>query len=268
MRKVKNMKAKKSLGQNFLKSKKALSTIVESAGVVPYEWVLEIGPGRGALTEPLLKAGARVVAVETDGELIWYLEEKFKNEIKDKKLFLIHQKIEDFFVEQSVIGKEKYKIVANIPYYITGEILRTFLGAKNKPTKMVLLVQKEVADRIVCKDSKESILSISVACFGKAKKIMNVKARDFSPMPKVDSAILCINDISNDFFESVLEENFFAVVKEGFSYKRKVLTNNFEKERKEKILEYLKSKKYPPTIRAEKLKLSDWRDLTAIFSLE
>lgn len=258
------MKAKKSLGQNFLKSKKALSTIIESAEIIPSEWVLEIGPGYGALTEPLLLSGGRVVAVEADGDLVGYLNDKFKNEISEGKLFLIHDRIENFDVESSVVGKEAYKVIANIPYYITGEILRDFLGAKNKPSKMVLLVQKEVADRIVSKDGKKSILSISVECFGSARKIMNVKAKDFSPAPKVDSAILSISGISNSFFNDIPEQDFFRVVRQGFSHKRKVLTNNFKKEEKEKIIGYLNSKKYSLSIRAEDLKIEDWKELTKI----
>ena len=142
------MKAKKSLGQNFLKSIIVLKKIVSTGSVVATDLVLEIGPGKGALTRKILDTGARVVAVEKDGELIPVLREEFREEIKNKKLILIEGDILDLDLKKVGVEKKKYKLIANIPYYITGAIIRKFLSGKTNPEKIVLLVQKEVAERI------------------------------------------------------------------------------------------------------------------------
>ena len=180
------MYAKKSLGQHFLKSERALSSIIESAKISPGETILEIGPGLGVLTEKLLDAGAKVIAVEKDDSLFVFLKEKF-----GEKINLIHEDILDF--DSNDLGK--YKIVANIPYNITGAILEKFLSADNQPESMVLLVQKEVAERIVARNNKESILSISVKAYGDPKYIEKVLAGSFVPAPNVDSAIILIKNM-------------------------------------------------------------------------
>jgi len=151
--------AKKSLGQNFLKSEKALSQIVEAGEIAPGETVLEIGPGLGALTEKLLLSGARVIAVEKDDNLFTRLKGKFKNELEEGRIALIHEDIMGFKIETL---REKYKLIANIPYNITGAILEKFLSASHQPEKMVLVVQKEGEGRKVARDGKESIVKNSV----------------------------------------------------------------------------------------------------------
>ena len=138
------MRAKKSLGQHFLKSERAISKIVEAGDLVPDDAVLEIGPGEGVLTEKLLAVGCKVIAVEKDDALFEFLKEKFYKEIKAGKLELVHDDILNFKLKI-----EHYKLIANIPYNITGAILKKFLGAKNQPKTMALLVQKEVAKRII-----------------------------------------------------------------------------------------------------------------------
>lgn len=206
------MKAKKSLGQNFLKSEIALKKIVEAGEIksdLPAQAgdvILEIGPGKGALTKKLLEKAGLVIAVEKDYELFGFLKMKFEKEIADKKLILINEDILEFdCVRQDLT---QYKIIANIPYNITGAILKKFLTEKNQPTLMVLMVQHEVAKRIMASDKKESLLSISVKAYGEPKMIMKVPARYFSPAPKVDSAIILIKNISrkNFVFDSPLEE--------------------------------------------------------------
>jgi len=251
------MKAKKHLGQNFLKSTKALSDIVSSARVSSKDTVLEIGPGRGVLTEKLLEKASRVIAIEKDKDLIYFLEDKFQKEIKDKKLILKEADILSFDLKSL---PKKYKLVANIPYYITGAIFEKFLDSENKPEMIVLVVQKEVAERIVAKDGKESILSISVKVFGKPKYVSKIPARYFSPKPKVDSAIILVDDIKNPFKNDKEKALFFQLVKAGFGQKRKILLKNlvglgYKKEDLEKVFDLLL---ISHQIRAEKISVFDW----------
>jgi 16S rRNA (adenine1518-N6/adenine1519-N6)-dimethyltransferase len=252
------MRAKKSLGQNFLKSTQALKAIVDAGDIQKKDLILEVGPGRGALTSRLLEVSDEVLAVETDSDLIPVLEEKFS----DKKNFkLLHQDILDF--DELTLGK--YKLIANIPYYITGEILRKFLGSNNQPETIVLLLQKEVVDRVMARDGKESILSISIKAYGTPKYIQKVPARAFSPAPKIDSAILAIGNISKELFQDIAEEEFFKVVKTGFAHKRKQLINNLEKiANKDRILASFKKIGLEPAIRAEKLSVEQWVELTKL----
>ncbi|HEU0085688.1 MAG TPA: 16S rRNA (adenine(1518)-N(6)/adenine(1519)-N(6))-dimethyltransferase RsmA, partial [Candidatus Paceibacterota bacterium] len=223
--------AKKSLGQNFLKSKPALSKIVEAGEIMPSDTILEIGPGKGALTEKLLERAGKVIAIEKDRDLVVFLREKFAQEISTGKLDLREADILDYQPVDNMQGDPLHvKIIANIPYNITGAIFKKFLTSHVQPERMVLLVQHEVAQRIVARDGKESILSISVKAYGSPKMIMKVPARFFSPSPKVDSAVLLVKDISRKFFtENNLDENrFWEIVKKGFAHKRKKLSGNLK----------------------------------------
>lgn len=224
-------KAKKSLGQNFLKSLPALNKIIEAGEVVPTDTVIEIGPGKGALTEKLLEKAGKVIAIEKDYELLEILQEKFATEIKADKLILLNEDILEFDASAYSLKPSAYKIIANIPYNITGAILKKFLTQNNQPERMVLMVQKEVAERIVARDGKESLLSISVKAYGEPKMVMKVQARYFSPAPKVDSAVISVKNISRHFFvkNGVAEEKFWEIVKLGFSHKRKKLSGNLKK---------------------------------------
>src|SRR3989344_2448242 len=158
------MKPKKSLGQHFLKSRDALRKIIQAGEISQDDVILEIGPGKGVLTEELLKNSSRIIAVEKDRELFVFLSEKFQKEVKEKKLILINEDILNSKIEN--LKLKIYKLISNIPYNITGAILKKFLTEKYQPKRMVLLVQKEVAERIVARDKKESILSISVKAYG------------------------------------------------------------------------------------------------------
>ncbi|OGI83258.1 ribosomal RNA small subunit methyltransferase A, partial [Candidatus Nomurabacteria bacterium RIFCSPHIGHO2_12_FULL_40_77] len=234
------MKAKKSLGQNFLKSEPALRKIVEAGEIKPEDIILEIGPGKGALTKKLLEKCRHVIAVEKDYELVSLLKEKFAEQIKSSSLVLVHEDILQFNIDEAVLtfsnglaGRgtretedlrkssklRSYKIIANIPYNITGAILKKFLTAKNQPTTMVLMVQHEVAKRIMAYDGKESLLSLSVKMYGEPKMVTKVPARYFSPSPKVDSAVIAIKNISRKMFEEnkINEENFWKIVHAGFA---------------------------------------------------
>lgn len=264
------MRPKKSLGQNFLKSEKALGDIVRAGGLSAGDTVLEIGPGKGALTEKILETGAKVIAVEKDSELIPVLSEKFAQYIKSSSLVLVQEDILEFdplsykparTTDRS--GRLKpgsYKLIGNIPYYITGAIIRKFLESDYQPSSMTLLVQKEVAERIVARDGKESILSISVKAFGEPKIIAKVPKRYFTPEPKVDSAVIHISDISNKKLGNIETKNFFRVVKAGFAHKRKVLAGNLAdlSISKEQILAIFHKLGIDAKARAEDLSLSEW----------
>jgi 16S rRNA (adenine1518-N6/adenine1519-N6)-dimethyltransferase len=232
-----NFKAKKSMGQNFLKSKEALTKMCEAGGVTQKDIIIEIGPGKGALTEKLLEKAKKVIAVEKDNDLIAILTEKFTNELKSGKLLILNEDILFFDPKEHGLNEGGYKIIANIPYNITGLIIRRFLSEVNRPNLMTLLVQYEVAKRICVEKphtrcgnfGKESILSLSVRAYGTPKYIMKVHKRFFSPSPKVDSAIISINNISNKFFlNKENEKSFFKLIKTGFAHKRKILRKNLE----------------------------------------
>lgn len=258
---------KKSLGQNFLKSEGALNTIIEAGEINQGDFVLEIGPGRGALTEKLLESGAKkILAIEKDRDLIKILEEKFFTQIKNGKIEIIEQDILEF---EPNLEKREYKVIANIPYYITGAIIRKFLSTQNQPKKMVLLIQKEVAERIIARNKKESLLSISVKAYCEPRIEKNVSAGSFVPAPKVDSAIISFQNISKKIFSenNLSEETFFKIIHIAFSHKRKTLRKNleilFEKETIDKKLQEMT---LDPKIRAEDLSIDDWVKL--IKSLE
>ena len=229
------MRAKKSLGQHFLNSKHVLGQIISASKVKADENVLEIGPGTGVLTEALLKTGAHVTAIEKDIRAYELLNDKFATEINLGHLKLI---LGDILTEK-IDTPTPYALVANIPYYITGAILEKFLERGPRPDRMVLLVQKEVAERIVARPEqstgkrKESVLSISVKAFGIPKIIANVPPGAFTPPPTVDSAILSIEHISDKGFASMLANpdgisRFFEIVKAGFAHKRKFVRRNLE----------------------------------------
>ncbi|MDP2669117.1 MAG: 16S rRNA (adenine(1518)-N(6)/adenine(1519)-N(6))-dimethyltransferase RsmA [bacterium] len=184
------MHAKKKLGQHFLSNKNILNTMVDVAEISKSDTVLEAGPGTGTLTEILAERAKKVIAVEKDRDLIPFLKEKFRNK---KNIEIVEGDILNLTPPLSFVRRgSKYKIVANIPYYITSHFLRKFLEGKNKPELMVLMVQKEVAERIVARDGRESLLSLSVKAYGEPEIIKIVPRGAFSPPPKVDSAIIKI----------------------------------------------------------------------------
>jgi 16S rRNA (adenine1518-N6/adenine1519-N6)-dimethyltransferase len=213
------------LGQHFLTRPEIARWVVDAGGVTKDDTVLEIGPGHGILTEELLLQAKRVVAIEKDVTLISELKKKFKEHIESGALILKEEDVRDFNPLTCPEIKEGYKLVANIPYYITGKIIRQFLTSELQPDSIAILIQKEVAVRIVARDNKHSILSLSVHVYGKPTLEKIVKAGAFSPPPKVDSAILSIKEISKQSFEEngAAEERFFEIIKTAFSQKRKII---------------------------------------------
>lgn len=258
------MFAKKSLGQNFLKLKSAIRNAADAARLSAGDMVLEIGPGRGALTEELLARAGKVIALEKDADLIPFLKEKFASEISSGKFELLNSDALSYIPTHHSLQTTHYKLVANIPYYITGEILRKYLTENYQPSLMVLMVQKEVADRIVARDGKESLLSMSVKAYGKPKYIETVKARFFSPAPKVDSALILIDEISRDFFSDIKEDDFFKMLHDGFAQKRKKLAGNLKNAGRgpaDAIKKIMESCGINPNARAENLSVEDWKRL-------
>jgi len=279
--------AKKSLGQHFLHAPNVVGAMIHAARIEQGTTVLEIGPGKGVLTRGLLEAGAKVVAVEKDERAVEYMKENFMAEIDSGNLKLIQDDILNMDPASIGLEKENYVIAANIPYYITGEIIRKFLTERDYPSRMAILVQKEVAKRIVAADGKESILSISVKAFGEPKYIDTVPKRSFRPIPKVDSAIILIDKISRKFFEAeksaigsvgersgstangdAMEKIFFDTVRTGFAHKRKVLRGNLTKSLPALTLEKLwRDKNWPIDARAETFKLDQWKEIAKEASL-
>jgi 16S rRNA (adenine1518-N6/adenine1519-N6)-dimethyltransferase len=255
--------AKKSLGQHFLTSTRVVGDIVRASGTKKGDTVLEIGPGGGILTEALLSSGAKVVAIEKDDRLIPILEQKFKKEIALGTLELIHADILHWNMSRGILDtKYGYKVVANIPYYITGQIIRMFLESQRQPISMTLLVQKEVADRIVAKDGKESLLSLSVKAFGRPKLVRTVGRGSFSPAPNVDSAVLHISDISNHQLKNLNQKLFFQYLHAGFAHKRKLFISNLSSLHSKSALSSAFALCHiDPKSRAEDISLNKWLSL-------
>lgn len=282
------------LGQHFLIQKNIVKKIVDVTGLRKNDVVLEVGPGKGILTEHLLSRTSQVIAVEKDKRLCDFLNNKFSNEIKEGELVLIEgdilkskilnlksqnynskSEIQNLKQAQKIELPKNYKIVANIPYYITSRFLKIFLEeAENQPQKMVLMLQKEVAERI-CEtlrlrsssyggQAKMSLLALSVQVYGNPKIAFKVSASNFFPPPQVDSAVIVIDKISKKFFNDISEKKFFRVVKCGFSKKRKILLNNLLNEfgvKKENLENAFKKCGINNLSRAENLSLQDWKCL-------
>ncbi len=224
------------LGQHFLTRPEIAGWVADAVALSSEDTVLEVGPGHGILTRELLKRAGKVVAVEKDPALAIELRTTFAADIETGKLVLLEEDIRSFdpSTHASLLGT-RYSLVANIPYYITGLIIRMFLTTEHQPHSMALLVQKEVVERIVVKKSKpfdstqgkESLLSLSVKAYGTPRYVKTVKAGSFSPPPKVDSAILAIENISRSAFaDKAHEERFFTLLRAGFAQKRKLLASN------------------------------------------
>lgn len=255
------MKKGARLGQHFLKHGWAARALAHAANPDFAETIVEIGPGKGILTKELLAFGNPVIAIEKDEALVTHLQNEFAEQIADGQLTLVAGDVRDTTPKTLGLEESAYIIAANIPYYITGEIIRQFLTAEKKPRAMALLVQKEVAQRIT--DTKSSILSLSVRAYGTPSIIKKVPKSHFSPPPSVDSAILLIDDISSDFFPDISEAAFFQVVHAGFSSKRKFLANNLSNLFPKKLVqEAFTACLIDEKARAEDLSIEAWHILT------
>lgn len=259
-----NIYLQKSKGQNFLINEDIYNDIIDIASIENKE-VLEVGPGLGFLTEKLTKLAKAVVAVELDNKLVNYLNTlKILNNLNN--LEIINQDILKFNPNNYFSKKENYYLVANLPYNITSIFLRTFLSHIFPPKSLTLMLQKEVAERIIAKAPNMNLLAISVQYYAQVEIKKIVKADNFWPIPKVDSAIVKINSIKNNLSDT---KQFFRLVKIGFSAKRKMLKNNLAaglKINEEKIKESLVKIGLKEDVRAQNLEISDWQKL--LLSLE
>jgi len=269
----------KGKGQNFLINESVLAKIIKAAELKKEDCVLEIGPGFGILTEELIKQTKKVLCIELDKRLIFFLKKKFKGinnlEILDSDILRIKNEQISKLLDCQSAG---YKVVANLPYAITKPVLKKFLTFEPKPKEMVVLVQKEVAQKIVARPGQMSLLSLSVQVYGQPEIIDYIPSENFYPQPAVESAILKIklwpqffapelkNVLKNDIkFE---EKKFWQMVKFGFSSPRKQLQNNLAagfKLDKNKIIKTLEVVGLDEKIRAQELSLSDWAFLYTQF---
>ena len=247
----------KGLGQNFLIDENILEKIIESAEIKPTDTILEVGPGIGTLTRALAQKAGKVIAVEKDETMVEVLKETLKD---FKNVEVINADILTYEPEV-----KNYKLVANIPYYLTAPLIRKFLEAKIQPEFMVLMLQKEVAQRICSNPPDMSLLAVSVQFYAVPKIVAHVSKNCFWPAPKIDSAVIKITPQKNSALEKISAEHFFKVVKAGFSHPRKQLAGNLSvalELSKETTASWLLKNKINPTQRAETLSISDWQKLT------
>ena len=262
--KQKGIWANKGLSQNFLIDRIALDKIVAAAEIEEGDRIIEIGPGVGTLTTELIEKSNSVTSIELDSKLATLLSERFSEHHNFK---LIEGDVLNTNIGE-IVQSDPYKVVANIPYAITSKIIKLFLTSSNKPTSLVMLVQKEVAERICAKPGQMSVLAISVQLYGNPQIIDIVNANSFFPAPKVDSAIIKIgiNDFNNKV-PNLDEKEFFRCVKIGFSSRRKKLTNNlmagYHLDR-EKVSDIINKIGLKEGARAQDLTISQWNQLSQL----
>jgi 16S rRNA (adenine1518-N6/adenine1519-N6)-dimethyltransferase len=264
--------AKKSLGQHFLTNPRVVEKMIQAANMKKGDIVLEIGPGTGTLTKGLLDAGVRVIALEADKRAVIVLQKRFTAAIHSGALTLHHVDVRNSPLASFAPALASYSVIANIPYYLSGMLLRTTLESTRQPTCIVFLVQKEVAARIAknkYKSEKESLLSLSVKAYGNPRYVATVSRGNFAPPPGVDSAILAIHDISRTRFKTLSESWFFRVLHAGFASRRKQLLGNLTVlAKKELLVETFARLGILPTVRGEDLSIDIWCALAETLSEE
>lgn len=236
----------KSLGQNFLLDENVLMKIVEAADINPQDNIIEVGPGLGVLTKKLAEKAKHVTAIELDRGLVALLERE--NEQLENVQF-IHQDALKYDPPKDL----DYKLVANIPYYITSPLISHFLMAENRPKKIVVLIQKEVAEKICAPEGKLNVIALHVQIFGKPRIVTRVSPGAFYPEPKVESAVLEIDVYDKPVVDDYMK--LYKLVHRAFAQKRKKLTNSLP-EMKDKLIELELG-----SLRPERLTLEDWERL-------
>ena len=252
--KLAGIKPNKGLGQHFLVDKASLETIMDAATATKNDTVLEIGPGLGVMTRPLTRQAGNVVAVETDHVLAELLRRD-----APANLEVVEQDILAFDLNMLPRG---YKVIANIPYYLTSKIFRLLIESPNPPSVMSMLIQQEVAERIAARPGQMSILALSIQYYGKPEIVARVERHKFWPAPDVDSAVLRVTLRKPAFPADT--DRLFRLIKAGFGEKRKQLKNalagglNLESDFAAQLV---KAAKLPPTTRAQELDLKSWERL-------
>lgn len=261
---------KKSLGQHFLNSDIVPDWLCAAGAVTDTDTVVEIGPGTGALTKALLERGATVLAIETDRRALTILEDTFATEIRKQQLTLVNADVRKLALQELGLVDHQFKIVANIPYYLSGHLFRVCLEHPVQPSDLVFLVQKEVAQRAAkplppTKGGKGSLLSLSLQAYGEVAIFKAVSRGHFTPPPSVDSAILAVRNISRDYFSEIDEALFYTVIRTGFGQKRKQLQHNLKTRfSATSVQAALQAADLPATIRAEDVSLAAWQQLVAV----
>ncbi|MBX4211581.1 MAG: 16S rRNA (adenine(1518)-N(6)/adenine(1519)-N(6))-dimethyltransferase RsmA [Candidatus Yanofskybacteria bacterium] len=245
------IKAKKSLGQNFLVNQGIIQKIIDAAELKEEDTVLEIGPGTGLLTQVLVKHARTVIAVEKDASLIHILREQFK------EAEIIEADVLNFIPK---LPSRSYKVVGNIPYYLTSHLLRLVLEQWPTPERIIFMIQKEVAQRIMAKPPRMNLLALSVQYYSQPTVVARVSRGSFRPMPDVDSAVIKLmprNILANP--------KLFNLIRAGFAQKRKILSSNLADhtgKTKEELQTILQELKIPEKSRAENLALEQWQELS------
>jgi len=249
--------AKKSLGQNFLSNPRILEKICAAAQLTKGDTVLEVGPGTGNLTQVLSEKAQSVIAIEKDHRLIEELAKRFPD---TQRIKVIEGDVLEINPESLDLKAREYKIVANIPYYITSHFIRTVFEQWPRPSIIVLTIQKEVAQRIVAQPPHMNLLALSVQFYADTKIIDTIKRGSFNPVPKVDSVIIKI--VPRIIPPLIKPELFFRIIKAGFSSPRKQLINNLPAP-KETVTTILQNMRIDPKTRPEALNLEQWVSLAA-----
>lgn len=257
-----NLRQLKKLGQHWLFDRPSLQKIVKAAELTPDDTVLEVGPGLGSLTRYLAHQASQVIAIEKDERFIKYLQTHFHND----NVAFVNEDILRFDLGTLPKG---YKVVANIPYYLTSELIRLLLESANSPKLIALLVQKEVAQRITAEPGQMSVLAFSVQYYGEVKVMGTVPRELFQPVPKVDSAIIQIKRRPQAYFEADTKK-LFQLVKAGFSQRRKQLKNSLAGGLHIKVPEaarLIKQAGLAETARAQELSMDQWHELYKVIAL-
>ena len=265
------LRARKGLGQHFLVDGEVMEAVVSAADLTPDDTVIEVGPGLGIMTDELAKRAGWVIAIELDSKMTAVLRKTLSRD----NVVILNEDVLGTDPARILQGQGEfprtlspYKVVANLPYYITSPVLRHFLGASVKPEVMVVMVQKEVAEAITAEPGKRSVLSISVQFYGRPEIVTYVPADSFYPKPEVDSAVVRI-DVYPRPPVNVDEEGFFNLVKAGFTASRKQVANSLAQGLhlpKSDVLTMLKKAKIDPQRRAETFTLEEWARLWKVMN--
>jgi 16S rRNA (adenine1518-N6/adenine1519-N6)-dimethyltransferase len=261
VRSVTRSKPKKSLGQNFLVDSRVAKKIISAADISSDDTVLEIGPGRGALTRHLAETCKRLVAIELDSELASELLARFSN---DPGVEIIHGDARDVSVDQFINAGERYKLLANLPYYAANRIVRRFLTAERKPSILVFMVQREVARTMAAQPGDMGLLSVMIQLYGSVKVAFTVPPRAFRPAPKVTSAVVRIDVYDQPALDLISDEDFFDLIIAGFSAPRKQIKNSLRnglKVTSEIAGVMLEAAGIDPKRRPETLSVAEWGDV-------
>jgi 16S rRNA (adenine1518-N6/adenine1519-N6)-dimethyltransferase len=253
-----DLHARKGLGQNFLVDGGILKKIAAAAELISTDTVIEVGAGLGVLTETLVEQAGKLIAIELDNHLADILKARFSD---SNKVTVINEDVLKINPAGILNAETEYKVVANLPYYITSAVIRHFLEATVKPAVMVLMVQKEVAKQITAQPGEMSLLSVSVQLYGKPTIVSKVSARCFYPAPNVESAILKIAVYPQPQVQTGNIAGFFDIVRAGFSANRKQLVNSLSnglKIPKNDVIPLLEKAGIDPKRRAETLTIDEW----------